>query len=137
MTAWSVDLPGQPSSGNELEVVSRFRRGRDGSNIRYSGIQKRDEVKAYQAGIIPIIKVAKPSRWAPPPGLIRVTYDLYLARDMDCDNISKVVGDALKVAIQIDDKMFMPTFRSKVTGVKEPHIVVTIEPFELCSGCGR
>jgi Holliday junction resolvase RusA-like endonuclease len=136
VTAWSVDLPGQPASGNELGIVRKYRRTKTGASIQYPGIQKRQAVQDYQDGIIPLIRVAKPSRWAP-AGLLRLTYDLYLARDMDCDNISKTVGDAIKVAIQIDDKLFMPTFRTKVVGVKEPHIVVTIEPFELCSGCGR
>lgn len=136
MSTWSVDLPGQPVSGNELGIVRRWRKTKTGGNVQYPSIQKRQTVQDYQDGIIPLIRVAKPSRWVP-TGLLRLTYDLYLSRDVDCDNISKTVGDAIKVAIQIDDKLFMPTFRTKVVGVKEPHIVVTIEPFELCLLCGR
>lgn len=136
MNAWAVVIPGQPASGNENEIARGYRRGKDGSNIPFSRIKKNAHVEAYIAGAVPVIRTARPSGWVPPE-LIRIDYRLYLSRDMDFDNVFKIVNDALAIALGVDDARFFPTPISKVIDLKNPRVWLGVGPFMLCPVCGR
>jgi Holliday junction resolvase RusA-like endonuclease len=136
VSSWPVIILGQPASGNENEVVKGYRRGRDGSTISYPRIKKSEHVATYIAGAVPIIRTARPSHWVP-PDLIRVDYRLFLSRDMDWDNVFKIVNDALKLALDVDDNRFYPTPISKEIDLKNPRVWLAIGPLRRCDCCGR
>jgi Holliday junction resolvase RusA-like endonuclease len=136
MSMWPVVILGQPASGNENEIQRGYRRGKDGGNVPYSRIAKNAHVKAYIDGAIPVIRTARPSGWIPPER-IRVDYRLYLSRDMDFDNVMKVVNDALKVALEVDDTRFYPTAISKEIDMRHPRVWLGIGPMIACACCGR
>lgn len=134
--SWSVTIPGDPPSGNHANKIGRgFRRG----GVSFPKIVKTAEAEAYQQGAALLVRTAKPSGWTGGGAQIRLTYRAFLSRDIDCDNISKVVGDAIKGAINIDDSFFLICFASKVIDKANPRIEVTLEAEEIstpCHACG-
>lgn len=115
------------------EASVGFRRG-GGS---YPKIRKTSVVEAYQEGAARIIQTAKPSRWIPPEGFLRLTYEWHLTDDIDADNLMKVLNDAIAPAIGVNDKLFLESVLPKVLRSKNPHVTVTIEPWFACPCCGR
>ena len=108
-------IPGQPPSVNHM-----YERG-------YKKIRKTDGAEAYQAAATYIVRTTRPSGWRHTDGYIRLTYDLHLQRDMDCDNILKALNDAIAVGLDVNDKWFLPCVRSKEFGIKNPSVTVTVD----------
>ena len=123
---WGFTLPGQPPSWNTAyRIITKH--GRRGG---YQALGKTSEAKRYQIGAANIIRSAKPSRWKP-IGQLRIHYWLYLARDMDCDNVLKLINDVIQTATGVDDKWFLPTVEEKTTGWgKKARVEVVIEDHE-------
>lgn len=86
---------------------------------------KTDEANLYQSQLTMVARAAKPSRFQP-QGQIIVAYDLSLGRDLDADNVMKAINDALAVALDVNDKRFLPVTFRKTTGVKQPWIEVHV-----------
>lgn len=116
-------VPGQPVSWN---AAYRVRRQYNGSKM-VRGLFKTDDAEAYQDSVRYIARTAKPSSFVPPKRCrIIVAYDFVLARDIDCDNLMKLMNDALAEAIGVNDKSFMPVAMSKTTSSKSPYTRVTV-----------
>ncbi len=88
---------------------------------------KRDDVLAYQVTAGHLVRLARPKAWNPPEGYIRVTYEFFLKRDIDCDNAMKALNDAIASALGVNDKRFLPCVRSKSVDPKEQNIRVEVE----------
>ena len=110
---WSFTLWGPPLSVNHIYEPARktSRRGRE-----YMGRKLTAVAQKYRDDAQLIIGSARPSHWAP-EGQVRILWDLYLARDMDCDNAMKLVHDAIQLATGVNDARFLPCVMSKTTGV--------------------
>jgi Holliday junction resolvase RusA-like endonuclease len=89
-----------------------------------SGMFKTEEAEVYQDSVRWLAKIAKPSGFM--PAHVIVGYDFVLARDIDCDNVMKMIHDALAEAINLDDKNFYPVVFSKTTGSKTPSVMVHV-----------
>ena len=117
---WSVVLPGQPWSGNHMYERNRGNAGQ----------HKKPEVEAYQTGVTLLVREARPSFWRP-EGQIIVRYWFHLKRDVDCTNAIKVIEDAIATALRPEDRFydrrFLPRAEAKVTGVKEPYVLIELE----------
>ena len=107
---WSVTVIGQPPSVNDIYgIVWRYSsRGR-----RYKGIGKTEKATLYQHGAQIQIQAAKPSFWKP-EGFVRLTYRFYLQRDADCDNLKKLLHDALQAATGVNDTWFLTHDQFKI-----------------------
>jgi hypothetical protein len=117
---WSVNIPGQPWSGNH-------------ANERNAGnrqMHKKPEVAAYQALVTMLTREARPTFWRP-QGQVIVEYEFYLFRDIDCTNAIKVIEDAVALALRPEDRLydrrFLPRAMSKVTGIRNARVIVTLE----------
>jgi hypothetical protein len=86
-------------------------------------------VEAYQLLVTSLVRRARPSDWVPSPQL-RILYDFYLKRDMDCDNAMKAMNDAIAVALDVNDRIFLPCVRRKETKVHDPYVLLEIRPLE-------
>lgn len=127
--SWQVTIPGQAMSVNHIYVpVWRFdRRGR-----RFRARALSNDAQAYFDSAVYLIKAAKPSGWSP-EGQIRVVFDLYLQRDLDCDNAMKLVSDAIEAATRINDSRFLHCTRSKTTGLSLSQARIEVEIFDPSS----
>ena len=110
---WTVTIFGQPPSVNDIYGIV-WRYSSDGR--RYKGIGKKDTATKYQNDAVLQFASSKPSHWRP-AGFIRLTYRFYLANDADCDNLKKLLHDALQSATGINDTWFLTTdqFKTKVS----------------------
>lgn len=135
---WRVTIPGQPPSLNHTYKPVIFPRkdstGRQifdasGRTITRIGMTKKKDVADYQTGVVRLTRVSRPSGWQPSGEQIRVTYQFFLKRRIDCDNAMKALNDALAMAIGVDDDLFMPCVLSKQVDGKEknPRVVVEID----------
>lgn len=107
---WTAVIEGQPPSVNDIYTIGwRV----SGTGRRYKGIVKKKEATAYQSGAQLQFQTQKPSRWAP-PGFIRLTYRFYLNNDADCDNLKKLLHDALQAATGVNDTWFLTTDQFKM-----------------------
>jgi Holliday junction resolvase RusA-like endonuclease len=107
---WTAIIDGQPPSLNEIYGIG-WRVSSSGR--RYKGIIKKEEAKAFQTGAQLQFQTQKPSRWQP-VGFIRLTYRFYLVNDADCDNLKKLLHDALQAATGINDTWFLTTDQFKM-----------------------
>lgn len=120
---FSFTVEGQPVSWNQAFRV-RFQYV-NGKKVR--GLYKTPEAETYQDGVRLIARTARPSNFlVPENGRVIVAYDFILARDIDCDNLLKLMNDALAEAINVNDKFFMPVVMSKSVGNKNPSTTVTV-----------
>jgi Holliday junction resolvase RusA-like endonuclease len=107
---WTVTIWGQPPSVNDIYgIVWRY----SSAGRRYKGIGKKDTAVKYQDDATLQFKVAKPSNWEP-KGFIRLTYRFYLTNDADCDNLKKLLHDALQSATGVNDTWFLTTDQFKL-----------------------
>ena len=125
---WSFEIPGQPVSWNasyKIGVGYRAAYNRRGGEFRK--IIKTNEAVTYTEMVTVIARQARPSSWKP-EGFIVVEFDYYLGRDVDCDNVMKLVNDGLKHAIEVDDRWYLPRAMSKQTGLRpsERRVVVRV-----------
>jgi len=125
--SWRVTIPGQAMSVNHI-YQNTLRVSREGR--RYQARKLTAEAQAYLDGAIYLIRAAKPRNWAP-EGQIRVIFDLYLTRDIDCDNTMKLVSDALEAATGINDSRFLHCTRSKTTRLLLSQARIELEVLDL------
>jgi Holliday junction resolvase RusA-like endonuclease len=123
-------VPGQPPSVNHAYKIVRLKR-RDGSTYQRFG--KLPNVEQYQLVVKAIAHAAKPASWDPGEylpkqgqGLVLIRYWYYVKRDIDTDNTKKAINDALKWALEIDDKRFLAQDMWKETGHKEPYVEIEV-----------
>lgn len=127
---WSVTILGQPPSVNDIYgIVWRV----SATGRRYKGIGKKEVATQYQSDAQLQFQAARPSFWGPalwPLGTyIRLTYRFYLAHDADCDNLKKLLHDALQAATGINDSWFLTTDQFKVIVLpSEARVEIDIEP---------
>ncbi len=133
MTSFSFTVPGQPMSWNRsygqrtVKVKDRFGQAvlnAAGRPKVRSMKFKTQEAAVYQDGVRLVAMAAKPRGFTPQQ--VIVAYDFVLNRDIDCDNVMKMINDALARAINLDDRNFFPVVRSKFTGSKDPSVTVTV-----------
>lgn len=122
MTRFDFTMPGQPPSWNASYRITR-QKGKQGQffhTLSKSGIAER-----YQADLALVCRAAKPSAFKPEDRLI-ISYKFYLARDIDVDNILKMMNDAIARALEVDDKRFLVATPVKVTKQKDPYVIVGV-----------
>ena len=127
--SWGFEIPGQPLSWNQayrVGVINRRAYNRASHQVRT--IIKTDEAVAYTRLAAAKAAEARPSRWAP-SDLVVVEFYYYLGRDIDCDNVMKLVNDGIEAATGVNDKWYLPRAMSKVTGLRpsERRVLVRIE----------
>jgi len=114
--SWTIVIPGQPPSWNHAyRVTRRFRMNRAGEAIPYMGIGKQEAAREWQEAAGHIIGVARPSGWKWDGGPLRLAYRFYLERPADCDNLMKLLNDAIAAKIGVDDMFFLPCVMTKAT----------------------
>jgi Holliday junction resolvase RusA-like endonuclease len=116
---FAFTMPGQPPSWNHM-----YRWTTRNVNGRQVRIQVKTEAAAtYQTQLAWIARSACPSDFRP-EGQVIVTYNMFLDRDLDADNVMKAVNDALATAIGINDKRFLPVTLIKEHGHKNPEVYI-------------
>jgi len=115
VTSFQFTVPGQPVSWN---AAFKTRMGQ-------RGMFKTREAEDYQDTVSWIVKLSKKG-WIVPEGRLIVAYEFFLKRDIDCDNLMKLLNDALARSLAVNDKLFMPVVISKTTGVPNPYTRVTV-----------
>ena len=127
MTKWTFEIPGQPPSVNNMYTQIILRRGVSAPPIR--SVKKDDKVAAYQVTASYISKLSKPRGWTASGGPIRLTYEFFLKRDADADNLLKALNDAIAKSLNVNDRVFLPCVRSKTVDGKEknPRVLVEID----------
>lgn len=118
-------VPGQPISWNHAyKQTTQY--ARDGRQFR--GKSMTEQAKQYQRDVGLIVGAARPSGWGH-DGLsyIHLRVRLFLGHDIDATNIWKTLEDAIARRLMIDDKWFLVCFESKVIGVTDPRVEVTID----------
>jgi len=134
---WSFTIEGQPISWNEAYKIGTGQRtgargvlrlGRDGGPVEFRKIIKTEEAKTYTTLAMLRCREAKPSGWKP-EGFVIVEFKYYLGRDVDCDNVMKLVNDGIEDATGVDDRWYLPRAMWKTTGLRpgQRRIEVTIE----------
>jgi Holliday junction resolvase RusA-like endonuclease len=124
--SFQVIIEGQPPSGNHrLQPAMRWTKPKDGKGKPYVGWRRADGVENYMLYVSTLARRAKPKDWVPGSS-IRIEYWLELADDMDCDNATKVISDALAIGLDTDDKHFLPNFRMKASGSAKPRVIAKI-----------
>jgi len=122
---WTFEVMGQPPSVNNTYTQIILRRG---SEAPHRSVKKDSNVAAYQVIATYMTKLSKPKGWTATPGQqIRIYLDFQLKRDADADNLMKALLDAIAVALNVNDRMFLPCTRSKTTGNKDPKVIVEID----------
>lgn len=96
-----VILPRKDRSGRAIFDDS-------GRRVTRIGMAKQKDVVAYQTDVVRLTRVSKPSGWRPSGSWIRVRYHFFLKRQIDTDNALKALNDALAMAIDVNDKLFLP-----------------------------
>lgn len=121
--SFTVILPGQPPSGNHMyEGYGKNR-------------HKTSDVSAYQEAVAWLVKAAMPRGWRPGPDVV-IEFRLLLNRAVDATNVMKVIEDGIGEALcdgdrppmccrRFDDR-FLCRAMSRVTGVKQPYVEITI-----------
>jgi hypothetical protein len=126
---WSFVIEGQPVSWNaayKIGTVNRRAYNRADHDIRT--IIKTDEAVAYTTLAMLRAREKKPSGWAP-KGFVVVEFKYYLGRDVDCDNVMKLVNDGIEAATGVDDRWYLPRAMSKVTGLRpeQRRVEITVD----------
>lgn len=113
---WSFTIPGSAPSVNHMYLPA----------ATHGKLRKAPGVEAWQTAVALIVRAAKPSGWMPAIQ-IRVTYDFYLNRHADCDNLQKALNDAIAKALGVDDDCFLPCARSKTAGLPKAEARIVVE----------
>jgi Holliday junction resolvase RusA-like endonuclease len=124
LSGFRFTVPGVPPSVNHSYRPIKVR-NKDGSfSLRMA---KNDVVLSYQVATAYLVRQARPSGWEPPEGYIRVRYQFFLRRSIDCDNAMKALNDAIAGALGVNDARFLPCVMSKSVNSKEPNPRVEVE----------
>lgn len=131
---WDAVILGQPLSTNHIYVNRERQVQKRGVPVvnasgkpviqRYRALT--DEALKYQSDAQLVFQTRRPSRWHP-EGQIRIMFDFALSIEVDLDNAKKLLLDALKLAIEHDDKYFLTCDRAKETGHDRPFVIVTVD----------
>lgn len=126
--SWRVVVEGQPPTVNRLyQPGTGYRRGSGGGSIPYTKWVKNAKADAYQQLAALRTATARPSGWRWRGGFVRLVYRFYLARDADCDNLLKVLNDAIAAKIDVNDRWFLPmVFSKRVVRESEARVEVTV-----------
>jgi hypothetical protein len=109
------------------EPQTAYRKTRAGANVPYTRIGKNEAATAYQYAAALIVGTARPSGWTWQGGYLRLVYRFYLSRDADCDNLLKILNDAIARKIDVNDRWFLPMVMSKrIVREHEARVEVTI-----------
>jgi Holliday junction resolvase RusA-like endonuclease len=101
---------------------------RRGADAPFRSVKKDSKVAAYQVAATYMTKTSRPRGWEPKPGQqLRIYLDFQLQRDADCDNLMKALLDAIAMALNVNDRVFLPCTRSKTIGSKDPKVTVEID----------
>ncbi len=121
---WAFTLPGQPLSWNVAYRIGW--KTTDGR--KHLAMFKTSEATRFQSDARLIISAAKPSKWKPAEQ-VRIYYRFYLKRDVDCDNVMKLLNDTIEKATGVDDKRYLPCVISKeiVRKPQDARVEVVIE----------
>lgn len=122
MSYFSFTVPGQPVSWNAAFKVRRYKLP-NGEWQR--GIRKTPEAEAFQHGVQMIAQAANTLRFDKNLRVL-VAYEFALQNDIDCDNLLKLLNDALSKAIGLNDRHFMPVVMSKTIRNAQPFTRVTV-----------
>jgi len=119
---WSFEIEGAPPTVNSMykRIIVR-----QGGKPRPS-VMKHQKVADYQLLVTYRTREAKPSGWVWPGNQIRIYYDFFLKRDADADNLLKALNDAIAIALDVNDKVFIPCVRTKQPDPK-PRVIVEID----------
>ena len=101
-------MPGQPPSWN---ASYQYR--------KQGGYSKKGDAERYQVALTMLTRAAKPSDFKP-VGDIIVAYRFYMKRQVDVDNCMKMINDAVAIALEVDDKRFLPVALYREAGCKDP-----------------
>ncbi|HEX5016538.1 MAG TPA: hypothetical protein VFX15_03005 [Actinomycetes bacterium] len=126
---WGFQVEGQPVSWNAaygIGVVNRRAYNRRPREVRT--IVKTDKAVAYTGLAMRRCQEKRPRGWSP-TGLVVVEFYYFLGRDIDCDNVMKLVNDGIEAATGVDDKWFLPRAIFKTTGLRpsQRKIVVILD----------
>jgi hypothetical protein len=125
VSSWRMTLPGPPPTVNHSYKIVRVPRKGGGGLV--SRLGKADGIEAYQTGVTYITKVAKPTGWEP-GRQIRLRYQFFLNREIDCDNALKAINDAIALGLGVNDRIFLPCVESKIVDKRAaPCVVVEVE----------
>jgi Holliday junction resolvase RusA-like endonuclease len=127
---WRVTVWGQPPTTNKMYSAKMRSVTRNGVRYNVPQMVKNSKVEQYQRDAILQISAARPSRWSP-TGFIKLTYQLYLVRNIDADNTLKALNDAIQIAIGVNDSWFLPCVESKAWGLSPRDARVEIEIEDL------
>lgn len=131
-SSFRFEIPGQPPSLNHIHKTV-WRTDRQG--VRYKGRAKEPAVNDYILVAMNACRRARPAGWAVSDyvptkglGLVVVRYWFFLAHALDVDNAMKVLNDAVKLGIGVDDNRFLPQAWGRETGHKrDARVVVEVE----------
>lgn len=79
----------------------------------------------YQDAVTTLTKIARPLGFQP-TGQLLICYQMFLARNIDADNVLKLTNDAIAKAIGINDSRFLPVVLHKSSGNTQPRLVISI-----------
>jgi Holliday junction resolvase RusA-like endonuclease len=113
---WTVTVLGQPPTTNKMYSAKMRSIWRDGIRMNVPQMVKNAKVEKYQGDAILQIRSARPSRWHP-DGFVRLTFRLFLVKNIDADNTLKALSDAIQDAIGVNDSWFLPCVESKEWGL--------------------
>lgn len=117
-----VEIHGQPPSWNQSYRIVTVR--------GHATLKKQAVAERYQADVTTIVRAARPDSFQP-KGQMFICYQMWLARDMDADNILKLVNDAIALALGVNDSRFLPVVLKKYKGSKTPRLVISVLDAEV------
>jgi len=120
-TNFEFVMPGQPPTWNHMYRWTT--KTVNGKQIRIQ--VKTDEASLYQSQLTMVARAAKPSDFKP-VGQVIVAYEMLLDRNLDADNVLKAVNDALAVALDVNDKLFIPIVLMKTSGAAHPMLAIHV-----------
>lgn len=116
-SGFRVEVPGQPPSWNASYRIITLR--------GHGSLKKMGAAEQYQNDVTRLTRVACPSDFAP-LGQLYICYQMFLWRNMDADNILKLVNDAIASALNLNDSRFLPVVLSKTSSDKSPRLVISV-----------
>ena len=114
MTSWSITIPGPIPSSNHIYGYTAGR------------VYKKAGIEQFQTVVAHLTRLARPKGWEP-TRQIRLTYAFNLTRKADCDNLLKMLNDAVAQALGVDDDIFLPCVISKVVAKGYSFVEVGVE----------
>lgn len=121
----SVVIHGRPVSWNRA-----YRYGRGGAGGKARMYLTREAESWKEIVWATTLDAYNRSSWKPrTKGLIVIEWRLLLTDEVDPDNLTKLVHDAVASAIGVNDKRFMPRFMTKHTGMG--HDVVSLRIYDM------